>query len=93
MPTKRSFRTTEEQRMIREFILQMKLGKVDSSYFDQKFGVDVLNRWSDELEQLTDEDLLKVTDGKIVLERDGLLCVDNILHDFFLPEHRTDRIV
>lgn len=93
MPTKRSFRTTEEQRMIREFILQMKLGRVDSSYFDRKFGVDVVNRWSDELEQLTDEGLLNVTDGKILLERDGLLCVDNILHDFFLPEHRTDRIV
>jgi len=42
---------------------------------------------------LTDEGLLNVTDGKILLERDGLLCVDNILHDFFLPEHRTDRIV
>ncbi len=93
MPTKRSFRTTEEQRMIREFILQMKLGKVDGDYFAQKFGVDVLNRWSGELAQLSEEKLLSVQSGQILLERDGLLCVDNILHDFFLPEHRTDRIV
>lgn len=93
MPTKRSFRTTEEQRMIREFILQMKLGKVESAYFDDKFGVDVLNRWARELDQLQEEELLKVESGQILLERDGLLCVDNILHDFFLPEHRTDRIV
>lgn len=93
MPTKRSFRTTEEQRMIREFILQMKLGKVESAYFDDKFGVDVLSRWGRELDQLQQEELLQVESGKILLERDGLLCVDNILHDFFLPEHRTDRIV
>ena len=93
MPTKRSFRTNEEQRMIREFILQMKLGKVESSYFEQKFGVDVLSRWNGELEQLRSEGLLKISDDKIFLERDGLLCVDNILHDFFLPEHRTDQLV
>lgn len=93
MPTKRSFRTTEEQRMIREFILQMKLGKVESAYFDDKFGVDVISRWGRELDQLQEEELLKVHGDQILLERDGLLCVDNILHDFFLPEHRTDRIV
>lgn len=93
MPTKRSFRTTEEQRMIREFILQMKLGKVESAYFDDKFGVDVLSRWARELDQLQGEELLKVEGDRILLERDGLLCVDNILHEFFLPEHRTDRIV
>ncbi|MEN8694541.1 MAG: coproporphyrinogen-III oxidase family protein [Akkermansiaceae bacterium] len=93
MPTKRSFRTTKEQRMIREFILQMKLGKVEPDYFSDKFGVDVLGRWARELDQLQGEELLKVDGGKILLERDGLLCVDNILHDFFLPEHRTDKLV
>ena len=93
MPTKRSFKTTEEQRMIREFILRMKLGKVDTGIFDSKYGVDVLGRWEKELEELTDEGLLAVDGKEIVLERDGLLCVDNILHDFFLPEHRTNQLV
>ncbi|MDA7863620.1 coproporphyrinogen III oxidase family protein [bacterium] len=93
MPTKRSFRTTTEQRMIREFILQMKLGRVEGSYFEEKFGVDVLSRWNEELGQLNSEGLLQVGDGAVSLSRDGLLCVDNILHDFFLPEHRTDQLV
>ena len=93
MPTKRSFRTTEEQRMIREFILRMKLGTVNAGHFDSKYGVDVLSRWEKELTELTDEGLLKVEGKDIVLERDGLLCVDNILHDFFLPEHRTNQLV
>ncbi|MGE9268345.1 MAG: coproporphyrinogen-III oxidase family protein [Verrucomicrobiales bacterium] len=93
MPTKRSLRTTPEERMIREFILQMKLGRVSGDYFEEKFGVKVLERWEKELEELVEEELLQVRGGEIVLERDGLLCVDNILHDFFLPQHRTDQIV
>src|SRR5690606_40692494 len=40
MPVKRALKTTEEERMIREFILQMKLGRVKASYFRDKFGVD-----------------------------------------------------
>ena len=93
MPTKRSFRTTKEQRMIREFILRMKLGRVDASAIDSKYGVDVLSRWESELTELKEEGLLNVEGKEIILERDGLLCVDNILHDFFLPEHRTDKLV
>jgi len=93
MPTKRSFKTTDEQRMIREFILRMKLGRVHAGHFQVKYGVDVLARWERELAELSEEKLLQVQGEEIVLERDGLLCVDNILHDFFLPEHRTSRIV
>jgi len=90
---KRAFRTSEEERMIREFILQMKLGRVEAGYFEDKFGVRILDRFAEELEALSDEELLVVDDGALVLKRDGLLCVDNILHDFFLPEHRTEKIV
>ncbi len=93
LPTKRSFQTTEEERMIREFILRMKLGRVDAGIFTEKYGVDVLGRWEKELEGLSEEGLLNVVGGEIVLERDGLLCVDNILHDFFLSEHKTDQLV
>ena len=46
-----------------------------------------------ELNELTEQGLLMVEGKDIVLERDGLLCVDNILHDFFLPEHRTNKLV
>jgi oxygen-independent coproporphyrinogen-3 oxidase len=27
----------------------------------------------------------------LILKRDGLLQVDRLLHDFFLPQHRTAR--
>lgn len=93
MPVKRALKTTEEERMIREFILQMKLGRVKAAYFRAKFGVDVLERFAAPLAQIQSEGLLNIEDSAIVLTRDGLLCVDNLLHDFFLPHHHTDKIV
>ncbi|MEM9238288.1 MAG: coproporphyrinogen III oxidase, partial [Verrucomicrobiota bacterium] len=93
MPIKRALQTTEEERMIREFILKMKLGRVDTSPFQEKFGVNILERFSSELAQIEDEGLLQVEGESILLTRDGLLCVDNLLHDFFLPQHVTDKIV
>jgi len=93
MPIKRAFRTNEEERMIREFILQMKLGHVEANYFQKKFGVNILEKFSSQLDELTREGLLVVMEGSIVLKRDGLLCVDNILHEFFLEHHKTDQLV
>ena len=93
MPIKRAFQTNEEERMIREFILQMKLGHVEAGYFEEKFGVSILERFASQLAELTEEGLLEVGEGAIALNRDGLLCVDNLLHDFFLEHHKTDRIV
>ena len=50
-------------------------------------------RFAEQLSGLTEEGLLEVNDGVVELNRDGLLCVDNLLHDFFLQEHRTSKIV
>jgi oxygen-independent coproporphyrinogen-3 oxidase len=44
-PIKRAFRTSPEERMIREFILQMKLGRVRLGCFAEKFGVDIARRF------------------------------------------------
>ncbi len=93
LPIKRSFRTSAEERMIREFILQMKLGRVELGYFREKFGQDVGLRFAAQLRNLMENGFLRVDDEEIILSRDGLLCVDSILHQFFLREHRTSRIV
>lgn len=93
LPLKRAFRTSPEERMIREFILQMKLGKVNLDYFTEKFGVDISQRFAGQLEHLSAEGLLEVGETVIRLSRDGLLCVDTLLHEFFLQQHRTSQIV
>jgi oxygen-independent coproporphyrinogen-3 oxidase len=93
LPLKRAFRTSPEERMIREFILQMKLGHVRLGYFTEKFGVDIARRFAGQLSHLGEEGLLTVTGDEIRLTRDGLLCVDTLLHEFFLQQHRTTHIV
>jgi oxygen-independent coproporphyrinogen-3 oxidase len=92
-PLKRAFRTSPEERMIREFILQMKLGHVRLDYFTEKFGVDIARRFAGQLSHLSEEGLLTVSDNEVRLTRDGLLCVDTLLHEFFLQQHRTTQIV
>jgi len=93
LPIHRALKTSAEERIIREFLLQMKLGKVEVGYFKDKFGVDLIDRYSNELRELEGEGLLKHDDQAITLERRGLLCVDNLLFKFFLPQHVTSRIV
>jgi oxygen-independent coproporphyrinogen-3 oxidase len=79
--------------MIREFILQMKLGHVAFGYFREKFGVDLGQRFAAQLGHLAEEGFVKFTADEIRLTRDGLLCVDTLLHEFFLSQHRTSQIV
>ena len=93
LPLKRAFRTSPEERMIREFILQMKLGHVRLDYFTEKFGVNIASRFARQLGHLAEEGLLSVSDREVKLSRDGLLCVDTLLHEFFLQQHRTTQIV
>ena len=93
LPIKRAFRTSPEERMIREFILQMKLGHVEFAYFDEKFGVNIRHRFAAQLNYLAEEGLLEVNATGVRLTRDGLLCVDTLLHEFFLQQHRTTHIV
>ena len=77
--------------MIRELILQMKLGHVQTPYFQNKFGVDIGQRFAGSLGKLQAQGLLAMDNGNVRLKRDGLLQVDRLLHEFFLPEHQNAR--
>jgi oxygen-independent coproporphyrinogen-3 oxidase len=90
-PIYRALTTNDEERMIREFILQMKLGHVRPGYFERKFGVDVRQRFAAPLGHLEDEGFLRMEPDDLLLNRDGLLQVDRLLHEFFLPQHRSAR--
>ena len=91
LPIYRALTPNPEERMIREFVLQMKLGHVESAYFQGKFGVDIERRFEEPLQNLKDRGFLATDHGALLLNRDGLLQVDRLLHDFFLPQHRTAR--
>lgn len=92
-PIYRAFTTSEEERMIREFILQMKLGHVRTEYFQEKFAVDLRKRFAAPLDHLKEEGFIRMDERSVHVNRDGLLQVDRLLHEFFLPKHRTARYV
>ncbi|MEX2215391.1 MAG: coproporphyrinogen-III oxidase family protein [Phycisphaeraceae bacterium] len=88
----RAMTMSEDEKFIREFILQLKLGSVQTAYFKEKFGVDVKERFAALLATYQREGWVTSVNGTIQLSRDGLLQVDRLLHGFFLPQHRTNRI-
>jgi oxygen-independent coproporphyrinogen-3 oxidase len=92
IPLSRAYRPTDEERMIREFILQLKRGALRPAYFSEKYGVDVLTRFGNELVSLKDAGYVREANAStIALTREGLLRVDALLKRFFRPEHTGVR--
>ena len=90
-PIFRAYATNDEERLIREFILRLKLGEIRPSYYQEKFGVNVRKHFVTQLSYLESEGFISQGDDSITLSRQGLLQVDRLLHEFFLTEHRNAR--
>jgi oxygen-independent coproporphyrinogen-3 oxidase len=88
LPLARAYTPTGEERLIREFVLQLKRGFIEPPYFQARHGVDVLERFRSALADLQDEGYVSRADPeRVTLSREGLLRVDVLLRRFFLPEH------
>lgn len=90
-PIGRAYVMNDEERLIREFILQLKEGRIERAYFQEKFGVDVLERFRDALDEHVTAGLLLVDDESVRTTPEGLLRIDAVLPSFFLDEHRGAR--
>ncbi|MBK7977840.1 MAG: coproporphyrinogen III oxidase family protein [Deltaproteobacteria bacterium] len=88
LPLQRALALSRDEALVREVILQMKLGHLDAVYFERKFGVDVLARFAEPLARHREAGLLTIEDGRVRLTRDALLMVDAMLPTFYRPEHR-----
>ena len=92
LPFSRAYRPTPEERMRRELVLQMKLGRLAPAYFRDKYGVDILRHFEPQWTWLRSEGYLaEASADRVTLSRDGLLRVDALLPRFFLPEHVNIR--
>ena len=91
LPIYRALTPTTEERLIREIVLQFKLGRISRSYFQRKFGVDIMTRFAEPIARLQSWGALLIDGDWLRLTRAGLLEVDRLVHEFFLPEHRTAR--
>ncbi len=87
LPLQRGLVLNDDERLIREWILQLKLGHVRPSAFEKKYEVDPLERFAAPLAELQREGLLTIGQDRVELTLDALLQVDLLLPRFFLPVH------
>ena len=66
----------------------LSLGVSKPSYYKQKFGEDPMARFAPQLSRMQADGFLTLSDDEIRLTHEGLLQVDRLCHEFFLPEHR-----
>ncbi|HVH57132.1 MAG TPA: coproporphyrinogen-III oxidase family protein [Vicinamibacterales bacterium] len=92
LPLSRAYKPSPDERLIREFVLQLKRGSVRPIYFEQKYQTNPLQRFAPQLASLQTEGVLvELSPERIALTREGLMRVDSLLHRFFLPEHTGIR--
>jgi oxygen-independent coproporphyrinogen-3 oxidase len=91
LPVYRALTPSADERYIREFMLQLKLGSVSAAAFQAKFGTDPREQFAQPLARLKDWGFLTNGGDRIGVTREGLLQIDRLLHEFFKPEHNTGR--
>lgn len=91
LPINRALKPTEHQLLIREVVLQMKEGHIHADPFQEKYGVDILEQFSEALSNQQKAGYLEVDGRQIQLTRKGLLQVDSLLPEYFEEEHRAVR--
>jgi oxygen-independent coproporphyrinogen-3 oxidase len=91
LPVWRACALSQRDRIIREFVLQLKLGGVSAEAFAKKFGVNIIELFAAPLSALRDARLLTFTESGVQLTAEGLLKVDRLLPQFYDPQHRDIR--
>ena len=91
LPISRALELSPRELLVREFILQLKLGRVGQEYFRAKFAVDVFEEFKVPLANLAERGMITIAGGEVVLSREALLRVDGLLPAFFLSQHRNVR--
>jgi oxygen-independent coproporphyrinogen-3 oxidase len=85
LPIHRGLRPTPRELLIRELILGLKKGTIDTRRLAAKYGVDPLIEWGGAWEHLLRDGWLEAIAPQPVLTRAGLLRVDSLLPAFFEP--------
>jgi len=91
LPLGRALPIDDRQRLIRELILQLKLGRIDGGYFRKKFDVEIGGEFSDAFHALGQQGFANIDGDRIELTREGLLRVDALLPVFFESRYRGVR--
>ncbi len=91
LPLGRALRPTRRQLLIREMILQLKRGFLETNYFQEKFGTDIIQEWRNVFESHRENGYLRFDRDRVELTREGLLHADGLLPPFFEPQFQGVR--
>lgn len=91
LPLNRAYVTTSSERLTREMILQLKLGRIEAAYFRDKFNTDIVEEFGSTYKKLQDEGMLTFDKNAIELTRKGLLQVDGLLPEFYALDYQNTR--
>jgi oxygen-independent coproporphyrinogen-3 oxidase len=85
LPIARGLVPTLRELLIREMILGLKRGWLDTPRLARKYGIDPLEEWRPQWRALEAERAVEELGPPVRLSREGLLRVDSLLHRFFEP--------
>jgi oxygen-independent coproporphyrinogen-3 oxidase len=91
LPLKRAFRLSAHDRLVREFVLQLKVGEVPVAPFRERFGVDIAKEFAGPLREFIAQGWLNVSDEAVRLTRQGLLRADRLLSHFYDSQFQDVR--
>lgn len=91
LPLDRAFTTTLKERLTREMILQLKLGKIETKYFQEKFNAEIIKEFGHAFQKLKEEGRLTFDHDEIKLTHKGFLRVDQLLPEFYDSKYRHSR--
>jgi len=83
LPIHRGLAPTPRELLVRELVLQLKRGRVDTTRLQAKYGIDPLREWAAEWRALEAAGHLATITPAPILTRQGLLQVDALLPTFF----------
>lgn len=87
----RALKLNSRQLMAREFILGLKLFRVDRQAFNARHGFDVLDLYGPQIMALSEDRLLEITEDAIRVTPRGRPFVDVVCSVFYQPEHEEYR--
>jgi len=91
LPVWRGHVLDRAEQQVREFVLQLKLGRVDLNTLRRRHGSHAADGFQETLQAHADQGWLTFSEDEVSLTRDGLTRVDRFLRDYFLPAHRGPR--
>lgn len=91
LPVTRAIKLSAHDQIVREFVLQLKLGEVPLAPFWERFGVDLTALFARPLRAFAAEGWLTTTPDAVQLTRPGLLRVDRLLSRFYDAQFQDIR--